>query len=161
LNPSTEIAGHHPVPSRHPQRSREIFREEFQRETALQRNVTPAQILLRYGDRETKRGTAMAKIENTARKLVLKEGSTTLTLDKDSGKGTLQHKVLLWNKKPVEFALSDIDDIAVKSDKDGLSGAMIHHSVLHRRTGEISVLTTEEEKDAAATVKKLRSFVGL
>ena len=103
----------------------------------------------------------MAKIENTARKLVLKEGSTMLTLDKDSGKGTLQHKVLLWNKKPVEFALSDIDDIAVKSDKDGLSGAMIHHSVLHRRTGEIAVLTTEEEKDAAATVKKLRSFVGL
>jgi hypothetical protein len=31
--------------------------------------------------------------------------------------------MLLWNKKPVEFALCDIDDIAVKSDVDGLSGA--------------------------------------
>jgi phosphatidate phosphatase PAH1 len=103
----------------------------------------------------------MANIEKTSRKLVLKEGSVTLTLDKDSGKGTLQQKVLLWNKKPVEFALSDIDDIAVKSDTDGLSGATIHHSVLHRRTGEITVLTTEEAKDAAATVKNLRSFVGL
>jgi hypothetical protein len=103
----------------------------------------------------------MAKIENTARKLVLKAGSTTLTLDKDSGKATLQHKILLWNKKPVEFALSDIDDIAVKSDKDGLSGATIHHSVLHRRSGEITVLTTEEANDAAATVKTLRGFVGL
>ena len=103
----------------------------------------------------------MAKIENSARKLVLKEGSTTLTLDKDSGKGTLQHKVLLWNKKPVEFALAEIDDIAVKSEQDGLSGAAIHHSVMHRRTGEITVLTTEEAKDAAATVKTLRDFVGI
>jgi hypothetical protein len=31
------------------------------------------------------------------------------------GKASLQQKILLWNKKPVEFALSDIDDIAVKS----------------------------------------------
>ena len=103
----------------------------------------------------------MAKIENSTNKLVLKEGSTTLTLDKETGKATLQHKVLLWNKKPVEFALSEIDDIAVKSDKDGLSGATIHHSVLHRRTGEVTVLTTEEAKNAAATVKTLRDFVGL
>ena len=110
---------------------------------------------------ETKRGPAMAKIENAGSKLVLKEGSKTLTLDKDSGKATLQQKVLLWNKKPVEFALSDIDDIAVKSEQDGLSGAPIHHSVLHRRTGEITVLTTEEAADAAATVKTLRGFVGL
>ena len=103
----------------------------------------------------------MAQIEVTPRKLVMKQGSTTLTLDKDSSKATLQQKVLLWNKKPVEFALSDIDDIAVKSEVDGISGASIHHSVLHRRTGEITVLTTEEAKDAAETVRKLREFVGL
>ena len=103
----------------------------------------------------------MAKIDKSTRKLVLKEGSTTLTLDKDSGKATLQHKIFLWSKKPVEFSLSDIDDIAVKSDKDGLSGASIHHSVMHRRTGEITILTTEEAKDANATVKTLRDFVGL
>ena len=103
----------------------------------------------------------MAKIEQTPRKLVLKEGSTTLTLDKDSGKATLQTKVLLWSKKPVEFAFSEIDDIAVKSDKDGLSGAMIYHSVLHRRTGETTILSTEEAKDAETTVKTLRGFVGL
>ena len=103
----------------------------------------------------------MARIEGTPRRILLKEGSTTLTLDKESGTATLQQKLLLWSKKPVEFALSDIDDIAVKSDKDGLSGALIHHSVLHRRSGEITVLTTEEAKDAAATVKKLRDFIGL
>ena len=61
-------------------------------------------------------------------------------------------------KKLIKFL---IDDIAVKSDKDGLSGASIYHSVLHRRSGEIIVLTTEEAKDAEATVKKLRDFVGL
>ena len=103
----------------------------------------------------------MTNIEETPRKLTLKAGSTTLTLDKEFGKATLQQKMLLWSKKPVEFALTDIDDIAVKSDVDGLSGASIHHSVLHRRTGEITVLTTEEAKDAAETVKKLRGFVGL
>lgn len=99
--------------------------------------------------------------ENTPRRLVLKEGSTTLTLDKDAGQATLQRKILLWGGKPVAFALADIDDVAVKSDQDGLSGATIHHSVMHRRTGEITVLTTEEAKDAAATVKALRQFLGM
>ena len=103
----------------------------------------------------------MATIESTPSKLVLKQGATTLTLDRDSGNATLQQKLLLWKKKPVEFALSDIDDIAVKSDVDAMSGASIHHSVLHRRSGEIAVLTTEEAKDAAETVKVLRDFVGL
>ena len=103
----------------------------------------------------------MANIEEMPRKLVLKAGSTTLTLDKDSGTATLQQKVLLWKKKPVEFALSNIDDIAVKSEMDGMSGAPIHHSVLHERTGEVIVLTTEEAKDAAETVKKLRGFIGM
>ena len=103
----------------------------------------------------------MAKIENSTHKLVLKEGSTTLTLDKQSGKAVLQHKILFWNTKPVEFPLADIDDIAVKSDKDGLSGALVYHSVLHRRSGETMVLTTGEAKDAEATVKELRGFVGL
>jgi hypothetical protein len=32
---------------------------------------------------------------------------------------------------------------------------------LHKRSGEIMVLTTEEAKDAETTVKKLRDFVGL
>jgi hypothetical protein len=78
-----------------------------------------------------------------------------------AGKAALQQKVLLWSKKPVEFPLTEIDDIAVKSDQDGLSGAMIYHSVLHRRTGETMVLTTGEAREAEATVKELRGFVGL
>ena len=103
----------------------------------------------------------MASIESTPSLLILKEGSKTVTFDKTSGHATLQQKILLWNKKPVEFDLSDIDDIAVKSETDGLSGAQIYHSVMHRRTGEIMVLTTEEARDAEATVQTLREFVGL
>ena len=41
----------------------------------------------------------MASIEEAPRKNVLKTGSTTLTIDKDSGKATLQQKILLWSKK--------------------------------------------------------------
>ena len=41
----------------------------------------------------------MANIEESPRKLILKAGSTTLTLDKDFGKATLQQKLLLWKKK--------------------------------------------------------------
>ena len=103
----------------------------------------------------------MANIESTPSRLVLKAGSTTVTLDKTSGHATLQQRILLWNKKPVEFDLTDIDDIAVKSETDGLSGARIYHSVMHRRSGEIMVLTTEEARDAEATVQTLREFVGL
>jgi hypothetical protein len=101
----------------------------------------------------------MANIEVTPRQLVLNSGSTTLTLDKDTAKATLQQKMLLWNKKPVEFAFSDIDDIAVRSETDGLSGAKIFHSVLHRRSGEIVILTTEEADATGETVKKLREFI--
>ena len=69
----------------------------------------------------------MANIEISQHKLVLKQGSTTLTLDKDAGKATLQQRLLLWNKKPIEFALSEIDDIAVKSDKDAF---LAHRSII-------------------------------
>jgi hypothetical protein len=103
----------------------------------------------------------MAMIESTPSRLVLKDGSTTVTFDKTSGHAILQQRILLWNKKPVEFDLADIDDIAVKSEMDGLSGARIYHSVMHRRTGETMVLTTEEPKEAEVTVSRLREFVGL
>ena len=89
-------------------------------------------------------GPAMAKIEVTPSKLILKAGSTTLTLDKDSGKQSCSKKCCCGAKSQSSSSLSDIDDIAVKTDVDGLSGATIHHSVLHRRSGEIAVLTTEK-----------------
>jgi hypothetical protein len=47
----------------------------------------------------------MSNIEISQQKLVLK-------LDKGAGKATLQQRLLgLWNKKPIEFAIAEIDDI--------------------------------------------------
>lgn len=103
----------------------------------------------------------MANIQSTPSRLILHDGSTTITFDKAIGSATLQQKILLWNRKPVAFPLDDIDDIAVKAEHDGLSGASIYHTVMHRRSGEVTVLTTEEAKDAEATVQTLRDFVGL
>ena len=103
----------------------------------------------------------MASIENGTNKVVLKDGSTTLTLDKMAGKAVLQRKLLFWDRKPLEFPLADIDDIAVTANKDAASGAVLYHSVLHRRSGETTVLTADSEQDAEATVETLRRFVGL
>lgn len=103
----------------------------------------------------------MANIETESDKVVLHNGGTTLTLDKAAGEAVLERKVLFWNRKPDVFPLDEIDDIAVKSETDAMSGATLHHSVMHRRSGETTVLTTEPPEDAEATVKTLRSFVGL
>ena len=103
----------------------------------------------------------MATIENEPNRVILHDGGTTLTLDKAAGQAVLQRKILLWNKKPVVFPLTEIDDIAVKSEVDAMSGATLYHSVMRRRSGETTVLTTEPAQDAEATVKTLRSFVGL
>lgn len=104
----------------------------------------------------------MANIETGTNKVVLKDGAVTLILDKAAGKAVLQRKRLMfWSAAPVEFPLADIDDIAVKSEQDAASGATLHHCVMHRRSGETTVLTTEEAPDAEATVETLRGFVGL
>src|SRR4029453_5170222 len=55
----------------------------------------------------------MAITEKTSHRLVLKSGSTTLTLDKTADKAILQRKVLLWGLKPVEAPLSEISDITI------------------------------------------------
>lgn len=103
----------------------------------------------------------MASIETESDRVILHDGGTTLTLDKAAGEAVLQRKVLLWNKKPDVFPLAEIDDIAVKSEKDAMSGATLYHSVMHRRSGEVTVLTTEPAEEAEVTVQTLRSFVGL
>jgi hypothetical protein len=48
----------------------------------------------------------MPVTENTPRQLVLKSGSTTLTLDKHAGKPTLQRKLLIWRLKPIDCQTS-------------------------------------------------------
>ena len=104
----------------------------------------------------------MANIESTPRKLVLKEGSTTLTLHRRSpARRRCSTRSCSGTRSRSSSHYPKSSDVAVKSDKDGLSGATIYHSVLHRRGGQTTVLTTEEAKGAEATVKSLRDFVGL
>ncbi len=103
----------------------------------------------------------MASIETGSDRVILHDGGTTLTLDKTAGEAVLQRKLLLWNRKPVVFPLAEIDDIAVKAERDAMSGATLWHSVMRRRSGETTVLTTEPPVEAEATVKTLRSFIGL
>src|SRR5262245_65436118 len=55
-------------------------------------------LFLRHG--KTAGTPVMPVTENAPRQLVLKSGSTTLTLDKDAGKVILQRKFLMWNLKP-------------------------------------------------------------
>lgn len=106
----------------------------------------------------------MPTIETTDERLVLRTGSifnqVTLTLDKTEGKVRLDRTMLMWQRRPVELGLSDIDDVAVIAVKDAASGARMHVPTPHMCTGETVPLPVE---DAAAekTAHELRDFLGL
>ena len=74
----------------------------------------------------------MPIVETTPQRLVLKSGSTTLTLDKATGKAILQRKLLLWGLKPVEAPLSEITDITIDTAVDRASGVeILSHDAHH------------------------------
>ena len=99
--------------------------------------------------------------ENTARRLVLRAGSNTLTLDKDSNTASLVRKMLFWNLKPVVHPLSDITEVKLDSVKDPVSGALVHHTMLLSRDGSAWVFAEAEQKDAEAVIATVRNFLGL
>jgi hypothetical protein len=103
----------------------------------------------------------MPIIENTARRLVLRSGSNTLTLDKDSGTASLGRKMLFWNLKPVVLPLSDFAEVKLDAVKDPVSGAMVHHTMLVTRTGAAWVFAEAEKQDAEAAIASVRGFLGL
>ena len=104
---------------------------------------------------------AMPIIENTPRRLVLRSGSNTLTLDKDSGIGSLGRKMLFWNLKPVELPLSEFTEVKLDTVKDPVSGAMVSHTMLVTRTGAAWVFAEAEKQDAEASIAAVRRFLGL
>jgi len=106
-------------------------------------------------------GTAMPILENTPRRLVLRSGSNTLTLDKDSGTASLGRKMLFWNLKPVAHQLSDIAEVKLDSVKDPVSGAQIHHTMLVTRDGSAWAFAEAEKQDAEASIAAVRGFLGL
>ena len=103
----------------------------------------------------------MPVTENAPRQLVLKSGSTTLTLDKDAGKATLQRKFLMWGLKPVEAQLSNIANVTVDTAVDRASGVEVCHAMVVMRTGAAWALPAVDKQDAQRKATALRDFLGL
>jgi hypothetical protein len=106
----------------------------------------------------------MTILQNTPERLVVQAGSLinqcTLTLDRASGNARLDRKLLMWPRKPVEFALADIDHVDLITRHDAASGADTHLPVLHRRSGE-AIAVPVREAEASSTATQLRGFLGL
>jgi hypothetical protein len=99
--------------------------------------------------------------ENTPRRLVLQSGSTTLTLDKDADRASMQRKLLMWKLKPVEAPLSDVADVIVDTAVDRASGVEICHTMLTTRAGAGWALPAADKKEAQTNMTAIRSFLGL
>jgi hypothetical protein len=103
----------------------------------------------------------MANIESTSRRLVLRSGATTLTLDKDANKASLQRKLLMWNRKPVEQPLADIVDVTLDTAVDRASGVEVCSTMIVSRPGAAWAFPATDKKDATATAQRVREFLGL
>ncbi len=100
-------------------------------------------------------------IENSPERLVLRSGSTTLTLDKAAGRATLQRKLLFWALKPIEHPLDEVTGTTVDVAVDRASGVEVCNSMLLMRTGEGWALPAADKKDAEASARAVREFLGL
>ena len=106
------------------------------------------------------RGPVMPVTEETPRQLVLKSGSTTLTLDKDAGKATLQRKLLIWRLKPIEAPPSDISDVTSIPPSTALRASRLCHTMLVRSSnGEAWALPAADKKDAGINASAIRDFL--
>jgi hypothetical protein len=114
-----------------------------------------------YPSMQERAVAAMPIIENTPRRLVLKSGSTTLTLDKDAGKASLQRKMLMWSLKPVEAPLSDVTDTTVDAALDRASGVEICHTMIITRAGAGWALPAADKNEAQTNAAAIRAFLGL
>jgi hypothetical protein len=99
--------------------------------------------------------------ERTSQRLVLKSGSTTLTLDKTADKVVLQRKFLLWRLKPVEAALSEIADVTIDTAVDRASGVEVCHTMLIMRDGKGWAFPAEDKKDAETNAHAMRHFLAI
>jgi hypothetical protein len=97
--------------------------------------------------------------ENTAKRLVVKTGSTTLTLDKDAGKGVMTRKLLMFNLKPIEITLSDITDFTVDAGMDRASGIEVCNTMIITKTGAGYAIPAADKKDAEAMAAAMKKFL--
>lgn len=103
----------------------------------------------------------MGVIESTPVRVVLRSGSTTLTLDKSAGKAVLQRKLLFWAMKPMEIPLAEVAEVAVDAGVDRASGVDVCNTMLIARSGAAWALPAADKKDAQATADTVRDFLGL
>lgn len=103
----------------------------------------------------------LQKIESTPQRLVLKAGSTTVTLDKEAGKVTMQRKTLFWNRAPLEKPLSEIIDATVDAAVDRASGIEFCNTMLISRAGEGWAVPASDKKDAEASARQIKQFLGI
>ena len=103
----------------------------------------------------------MGIAENTAQRLVLKSGSTMLTLDEETGKLALQRKLLMWRLKPLEAALSEVTDVTVDTAVDRASGVEVCHTMVVLRGGQGWALAAADKKEAQRNATVMREFLGL
>jgi hypothetical protein len=102
----------------------------------------------------------MLILENTQTRLSLKSGST-LTLDKTSGKITLQRKLLFWQKKPVEKPLSEVVAVSVDAGVDRASGVEICHTMVIFKAGDAWALPATDKNEAEGNATAIRNFLHL
>jgi hypothetical protein len=98
--------------------------------------------------------------EHTPQRLILKSSGTTLTLSQESGKATLQRKLLFWNLRPSEAPLTDITEVTVDAAVDRASGVEVCSTTLVMRTGAGWAFPCSDKKDAEATAETIRRFLG-
>ncbi len=103
----------------------------------------------------------MGTIESMPRRLVLGSGSTTLTLDKDADKATLQRKLLFWNLKPAELPLSEVSSVTLDKVVDRASGVEIFHTMLVTRAGAAWAFPAGDKGEADKNIAVLREFLAL
>jgi hypothetical protein len=103
----------------------------------------------------------MAIVEHTAQKLVLRSGSTTLSLDGAAKQITLQSKVLFWQRAPAHAAFNEVADVKLEEVHDGASGAEIYNAMVVLKTGKGWAVTADTKTQAEEEIAALRKFIGL
>jgi hypothetical protein len=103
----------------------------------------------------------MPVTEHTPQRLILRSSGTTLTLSRESGKATLQRKLLFWNLKPSEAPLTDITEVTVDAAVDRASGVEVCSTTFVMRTGAGWAFPCSDKRDAQATAETVRGFPGL
>src|ERR687897_3651552 len=103
----------------------------------------------------------MPVTEHTPQRLVLRSNGTTLTLSRESGKATLQRKLLFWNLKPSEAPLADITEVTVDAAVDRASGVEVCSTTLVLRTGAGWAFPCSKKTEAQANADVIRDFLGL